>query len=466
MKKTDSKGRHPVKVIFVVILAVSIILLYCIGTFAYVFAEIRNDVDIWCGGAAVYVDESNGFVWDYNGDTQYDLDSLTMLLTCLIANEKLDPAEEVTVTGSAIYPDDPGLWLKEGEVTTVDALMHLALMTSDCTAARMLAILTAESEDEFVKLMNERALELGCTKSEFYSVTGRNNAGNYCSAKDICLITEAVLESDYLENILSEKSYSLPATNMNEARTLATSNLLLTGGTTKNLSGVDITIKEYAPVYAGMKSSTPGQKTVAVSAAKVDGITLIAAVLDGLQASEFGDICRMVAYSSKLLQPYKAVEKNTEFDKKAKVKNGAVGKVSGVTGEDGYVNLLEGASASLILVEPEFYEDLQAPISKGEVIGQAVIYLADVPVNSVDIVATEEVKEGWIFSRIGIPNSVALIIMTVLCLIIIAVIVLTTLVRKKKAEAKAKRQERIREIARKQLEQEQSARERDWPYRH
>ncbi len=152
------------------------------------------------------------------------------------------------------------------------------------------------------------------------------------------------------------------------------------------------------------------------------------------------------------------------FEQKAKVKNGAVTKVSGMAGDDGYVNLLEGASASLILVEPEYFEDLTAPVAKGDVIGEAVIYLADVPVTTVDIVAAESVKEGWIFSRIGIPNIVALIIMIVLGVILIAVIVLGSIVRTKKARARAKRQARIKEIALKQLEQEQSARERDWPY--
>ena len=165
-----------------------------------------------------------------------------------------------------------------------------------------------------------------------------------------------------------------------------------------------------------------------------------------------------------MIQPYKVLDKDTLFDKKAKVKNGAVTKVSGKAAEDGYVNLLEGASASLILVEPEFNEDLKAPIAKGDVIGKAVIYLADVPVTYVDIVATDSVEEGWIFSKVGIPNFVALIIMIVLGVILIAVIVLGTIVRNKKAKARARRAARIKEIALKQLEQEQSAREREWPY--
>ena len=79
--------------------------------------------------------------------------------------------------------------------------------------------------------------------------------------------------------------------------------------------------------------------------------------------------------------------------------------------------------------------------------------------------AVDDVAEGWIFSRIGIPNSVALIIMIVLGVILLAFIALSITIKKNKAKARARREARIKEIAMKQLEQEKSARERDWPYR-
>ena len=61
-----------------VIVVIAIVLMYCIGPMAYVFAETRNGVDMSASGAAIYIDESNSFVWDYNGEEQYD--RLTPLL--------------------------------------------------------------------------------------------------------------------------------------------------------------------------------------------------------------------------------------------------------------------------------------------------------------------------------------------------------------------------------------------------
>ncbi len=464
MKKTESKGKRSIRMIFVLIVVAAIVLLYCIGPMAYVFGETRNGVDMLANGAAIYIDGSNSFAWDYNGDAQYDPDSLTMLLTCLIAAEQLNMEDTVTVTASAFNEADPGDWLQEGEEVTVDMLMHLALMNSNNRAGRMLAVLTAESEEEFVKLMNERALELGCTKTEFYNATGHYNAGNLSSPKDMCLIAQAALENDIVKGILCEKSYDLPATNVHEAVKLISSNLLMVGGSFRNSQNKEIAVEVNPSVYAGMRSLDRGNMTAFFAASDVSGISVIAVVMQDIDGYEYADVNKLISHSGSMVQPYKALEKDTVFEKKARVKNGAVTKVAGKAGEDGYVNLLEGASASLVLVEPEFREDLTAPISEGDVIGKAVIYLADVPVSYVDIVATESVKEGWIFSKIGIPNLVALIIMIVLGVVVIAIIVLGSIIRKKKAQARALRAERIKEIAMKQLEQEQSAKERDWPY--
>ena len=106
MKKTDNKAKRPILTVFVILVIAAIVLLYCIGPMAYVFADTRNGVDMWASGAAIYIDQSNSFVWDYNGEEQYDPDSLTMILTCLIAAEQLNMEDMVTVTAAALDESD------------------------------------------------------------------------------------------------------------------------------------------------------------------------------------------------------------------------------------------------------------------------------------------------------------------------------------------------------------------------
>ena len=82
-----------------------------------------------------------------------------------------------------------------------------------------------------------------------------------------------------------------------------------------------------------------------------------------------------------------------------------------------------------------------------------------------DIVATKDVPEGWIFSKIGIPNSVAIVIIVVLSVIVILFIIIRILRGVNRAKARARRKERIKEIALKQLERERDVDERNWPYK-
>ena len=462
--KKNTNSRHILRMVFVVVIVIALVLLYCIGSFTYVFAETRNGVDITATGAAIYVDESNSFVWDYQGDKQYNPASTTKLLTCLIAAEQLNTSDVVTVTKEALNVADTQLFLKEGEEITVGNLMCLALMESQNEAAKMLAIAVAGSEEEFTVIMNSRAKQIGCLNSTFGNSTGLIQNRNYATAKDMCLITQEAFKNTTVRNICGQATYELPASNKNEAKELKNSNLFLNGGTFKNLDGDKVKVEEIPEVYGGKTGTTNKHKTTMCVACEIEGINVYITILNSSVESRYTDVKRLVEYSRSLIQPYKALDKGTVFDEKAKVKNGAVGRVAGEAKTDGYINLLEGASAALVLVEPVFSEDLTAPIYKGDVIGQAVIYLADEPVSSVDIIAVEGVEEGWIFSKIGIPNSVALPIIILIVLIAIIATVISTLRSINRAKAKARRKERIKQLAQKQIDREASAKERNWPY--
>ncbi len=466
MKKNNRPALRVLRIVFAVLLVISLIVLYCIGSFAYTFAATeKNGIEIEATGAAIYVDESNSYLWDYQGDKKYDPASTTKLLTCLIAAEELDMDDTVTVTKEALDVTDTYLYLMEGEEITVRDLMYLALLESHNEAAKMLAIAVSGSESKFAKKMNQRAKKIGCTNCTFKNSTGLRGPRNYATAKDLCLITEAAMKNKIVKKICGKAKYTIEETNKHDKKTLKSTNLFLKGGTFKDLSGKEIKVKSISGVYGGKTGTTVKHKATMCVAAEVNGINVYITILNSTISSRYSDIRTLIEYASKNLQPYTAIEKGTVFDKKATVKEGAFRKVEGETAEDGVINLPEGASAALVMVEPVFNENLTAPINKGDVIGKAVIYLADEQVSTVNILAVKEVPKGWIFSKIGIPNSIAIVIIAVLSVILIFIIVVSVLRSANKAKARARRNQRIKEMARKQIEQERSAEERNWPYR-
>ena len=441
------------------------ILLYCIGSFAYVFALTeRNGVELKATGAAIYVDESNSYLWDYQGDKQYNPASTTKLLTCLIAAEKLNMNDKVTVTKAALKVTETNLYLQEGEKITVRDLMYLALLESHNEAAKMLAIKVSGSEKKFAKLMNKRAAEIGCTNSKFNNSTGLGKNRNYSTAKDMCLICEAAMKNDTVKKICGKAKHTIKATNKHKKKTLKNTNVFLKGGSYMLLNGTKRKVKAISEVYGGKTGTTEKHKTTMTVACEINGVHVYITILNSSISSRYSDIRRLIAYAKKNIQPYKAIDKGTVLDSKAKVKGGSVNKVKAEVSEDGIINLPEGASPALVMVEPVYNEEIIAPVTRGDVIGKAIIYLADEEVTYVDIVAAEDVPEGWIFSKIGLTNLQSAIIIGVLSLALIFLLFVFTMRKINRNKAKARRQARIKEIAQKQIEREKDVTERNWPY--
>ena len=462
--KKNNNDRHLLRMIFVGILVVAIILMYCLAGLGIAFGADRNGIELAATGAAIYVGESNSYLWDYQGDKQYDPASTTKLLTCLIAAEQLNMDDKVKVTQEALEVTDTALYLEKGEKIKVYDLMALALLESHNEAAKMLAIAVSGSEKEFAKLMNQRAKQIGCTNCKFKNSTGLRNPRNYASAKDLCLITEEAMKNDIVREICSKSKYTIAATNKHEKKKLTSTNLFLKGGTFTNLSGDEVKVKKISEVYGGKTGTTVKMKATMCVACEVNGINVYITILNSTIASRYKDIATLVEYVRNNVQPYTALEKGTVFDKKARVKEGAVKYVTGEAAEDGVINLPEGASASLVMVDTVFNEEITAPVYQGDVIGEAVIYLADEKVSSVDIIATRDVEKGWFLSKIGLTNTQTIIIISVLSLVIIMFIVISTLRSINKSKAKKRRQEKIKEMALKQIDREKDASDRNWPY--
>ena len=272
------------------------------------------------------------------------------------------------------------------------------------------------------------------------------------------------MKNDIVREICSKSKYTIAATNKHEKKKLTSTNLFLKGGTFTNLSGDEVKVKKISEVYGGKTGTTVKMKATMCVACEVNGINVYITILNSTIASRYKDIATLVEYVRNNVQPYTALEKGTVFDKKARVKEGAVKYVTGEAAEDGVINLPEGASASLVMVDTVFNEEITAPVYQGDVIGEAVIYLADEKVSSVDIIATRDVEKGWFLSKIGLTNTQTIIIISVLSLVIILFIVISTLRSINKSKAKKRRQEKIKEMALKQIDREKDASDRNWPY--
>ncbi len=133
--------------------------------------------------------------------------SVTKIMTLLLVIEKIDSGKlslDDTVTASTAAAGKGGsqIWLKEGETMTVDELLRASAIGSANDACTALAEYIAGSEEGFVKLMNEKAKELGMNDTNFVNCTGLDDdtTEHLTSAYDIALMSRELLGHERIQN--------------------------------------------------------------------------------------------------------------------------------------------------------------------------------------------------------------------------------------------------------------------------
>lgn len=449
------------------ILMISILLTQAVVSAGWIsggtaLAAESKDPSVKAKGAIVYCATTGEVVWEKNADKKYNPASMTKLMTCLLAIENLDLKKKVEVTAEATNVIPSKMYLQAGEKITVEDLLYAALLESANDAAMALAIETAGSVKKFAKMMNQRAAAIGCTNTIFVNPSGLAAEGHRSTARDIALISEEAFKNDTLRKIAGTLEHTIEKTNKSEERKLENGNLFLDGGTLQLSSGT-ITVKKYKGVFGGKTGTTENQVATMTVGLDYDGLELYAVILGSTMEKRYSDIRKLLDYGKENVAKYVVFEKGTEFEA-AKLKGGATNRVKGTAADPGYINLPEGASASLVTTQAVYEEDLTAPVKKDQKIGTVEIYLADELVRSIDLLAAETVEKGWFLSRFGITNFQTVVICTVLALVVVFFIAIFTLRAINRKKKQRRRQQRIMEAARRELEREQSMKQRGWPY--
>lgn len=458
MTYTNTKKR-----ILNILLCVILVLTVSLSS-AQLTAFAAAEPEVTGSSAIVYCTTTEELLWEKNADTKLNLASITKLMTCLIAAEELGLSTKVTVAAEATKVDKAKSAVYAGEEITVEDLIYEALLTSANDAAKALGIAVSGTQKDFAKLMNARAKEIGCTNTHFANASGVKAAGYECTstARDVILIAREAFGNEDIRRIAGTAKHTLAATNKNEERELETTNFFLEGGEAETFDG-KLKVKKYEGVFAGKTGTTPEYKTTMVVACDIDGFEVYAVIMNSTLADRYSDIRTLLNYAKRSLSKYTAFEKGSEFGK-AELRGGATNQVKAVAASDGFINLPEGASASLVTTKTVYEEELKAPIKKGQTVGRVDIYLADDFIRSIDLSAADDVKEGWFLSGLGITNLQTIAIFAVIFILLAFYITVMALRAANRKKRRLARQAKLREIAMKQLERERDVKQRNWPY--
>ena len=140
--------------------------------------------------------------------------STTKIMTCILTLENLKLDEKVTVTPEMINKVPIGsstMKLVKNEVLTVEDLLYGLMLPSGNDAAIVLAYKISGSIEEFAKLMNEKAKNLGCTSTNFTCPHGFHDDNHYTTARDMSKIMMYAIKNDTFLKLIRTKYYTIKA---------------------------------------------------------------------------------------------------------------------------------------------------------------------------------------------------------------------------------------------------------------
>ncbi|TAK29901.1 MAG: D-alanyl-D-alanine carboxypeptidase [Chloroflexota bacterium] len=177
--------------------------------------------------AAVIMDLDTGrLVWESNGRTRLPMASTTKIMTALLAMERGNLTDKVTVRQEDLEPlegtESSRMWVDVGQQWTLEQLLWGLLLPSGNDAANVIAgYIGKGSIDNFVKMMNDRAAELGLKDTQFKTAHGLDTDGHYTSAYDLTIIARELVKYPIINKIISTGAYviegprDLPVSNTN-----------------------------------------------------------------------------------------------------------------------------------------------------------------------------------------------------------------------------------------------------------
>ena len=164
---------------------------------------------------------SGRVLYEKNPNERSLIASTTKIMTALIVCEQCNVLDRMRIPKEAVGIEGSSMYLREGEVLTLQELLYGLMLQSGNDAAVALAIYCGGTVEGFAELMNDKARNLGLRGTHFENPNGLDSPGHYSTARDLAVLAAYAMENPIFRKTVSTKSLMLGQ------RSLANHNKLL-----------------------------------------------------------------------------------------------------------------------------------------------------------------------------------------------------------------------------------------------
>ena len=343
----------------------------------------------------VLMEASTGtIIYEKEKDTRVLPASITKIMTLLLIFDEIEKGnlkmEDPVITSA--YAKSMGgsqVYLEEGEKQTVETMIKCIVIASGNDASVAMAEHICQSEEAFVKRMNERAEDLGMENTHFEVCCGLTDSANhYTTAYDVARMSRELVVN--YPKILEYSSIWMD-TIIHETRQ---------GTSEFGLTNTNKLIRGYEGCLGLKTGSTSAAKYCVSAVAKRKGITLISVVMTAPDYKvRFRDAAAMLNLGFGVCSLY--TDEKEEKLPEILVKGGVRDTVSCAYKEPFHYLDTEGKALDKVEKKIVLKESVLAPVTKGAKAGEIQYYLDGEKIGSVAIVFCENIEKAgyWDYVR-------------------------------------------------------------------
>ena len=338
--------------------------------------------------SAILIEASTGeVIYEKNATERRSPASITKIMTLLLTFEQIEAgraklSDDVIVSAHAAGMGGSQVYLAEGEVQSLETMIKCIVVSSGNDASVAVAEHLAGSEEAFVDMMNERAVQLGMADTHFEDCCGLTDSDNhYSTARDVSLMSRELI-TRYPEIYQYTTIWMEDITHVTRQ-----------GSTSFTLSSTNKLLKQYQ-YTTGLKTGSTSKAMFCISAtARKDEIDLIAVVMGAQTGKErFQDARVMLNHGFSICDLY--VDTNRESLTPMAVRGGVDDRAELVyQGEFRYLDM-EGNNLESVEKILELPECVDAPVKAGDEAGRAKYLLNGIEIGQIPILFGKDVARA------------------------------------------------------------------------
>lgn len=377
-----------------------------------------DEIDIVAESAVIVDYETGDILWGKNSSKLMYPASTTKMLSSIVAIENIDNFEEIIkISKNASGRNHSAFRFRTGDKISLRDLLKAALIISHNNASIALAEYVSGNVEDFVKLMNIKAKEIGTKKSFFQNTNGLddNFPHHKSTAIDLAKIASYCMKNKLFREIINMREDTIKI-NDKEIEITNTNKLL-----------------NYAYIKGIKTGYTKNAGFCVVIYSEKDNLKLLTVILNNSSKEEREkDALKLLDWTYDNLGYTKIV------DSKQPSITANTGEQTGVNidlyPDIDYVKLIN-VNSDVVDIKHKIYHDINLPIERNEILGSMDIFVNNKKLKEINMIATENIGSCYIYQELSdageIQSRVVLIFLLVFYFLIFIFIIVRNLLTKK-----------------------------------